>query len=198
MRKSVKKSKMQMRCENGIKIRIASHYCDKKKIRIFAFFSHRIRIALPSLVSTIIIVKGALHDEDSSRCIFRSNPNLINLECPPSSTRTFFFFFFSKYFCFRSLFSPFFAATRFTPVVRHSPPPKKCQFGLHKARVFFGSTFPHLLVGYKQASSTRVGVKQVLEKKIKRCLRKTHDGSGYKRQRSVCFEDGSFLRAEES
>jgi hypothetical protein len=43
MRKSAKKCKMRMRCENGIKIRIASHYC-YKKFRIFAFF----RIAFAS------------------------------------------------------------------------------------------------------------------------------------------------------
>ncbi len=45
---NAKKCKMQMRCEHGIKIRIASHYCNKKNSH-FRIFSHRIRIALPSL-----------------------------------------------------------------------------------------------------------------------------------------------------
>jgi hypothetical protein len=36
----------EMRCENGIKIRIASHYCNKI-FSHFRIFSHRIRIALP-------------------------------------------------------------------------------------------------------------------------------------------------------
>jgi hypothetical protein len=47
--KSAKNCKMRMRCENGIKIRIASHYCEEN-FSHFRIFSHRIRIALPSLI----------------------------------------------------------------------------------------------------------------------------------------------------
>jgi hypothetical protein len=41
-----------MRCESGIKIRIASHYYSEKKLA----FSHRIHIALPSLVVSIRVL----------------------------------------------------------------------------------------------------------------------------------------------
>jgi hypothetical protein len=42
---------MRMQCENGIKIRIASHYCNKN-FSHYRIFSPRIRIALPSLMTT--------------------------------------------------------------------------------------------------------------------------------------------------
>ncbi len=62
-KKSAKKCEMRMWCENGIKIRIASHYYNK----IFFAFSHRIRIALPSLATAASLPQKIVDEQCSTQ-----------------------------------------------------------------------------------------------------------------------------------
>ncbi len=61
-KKSAKNCAMQMRCKNGIKIRIASHYCEEN-FSHFRIFSHRTTIPGSNILSNTyqILVENLIY-----------------------------------------------------------------------------------------------------------------------------------------